>query len=268
MQTQLAEMDKIVEAQIKNLPPATQAQVRKQMEAYKDIAKLPPDKQMEAAMALQEKLVADMSGALEADDPSTAAGTAPATGPLAAGAWFPATGANAPGAPYAVDKLDTDRYIAWALDQAKTKIPDAQLTWISIDGVYPDGHADLSLVDGYVDLRFLSPSRAGQKDKNIPRGVDQKGRACEFRIIAGTSFGAPRFMDMSDFGKCKTATVAKPRCSLKQVWKKALAKKPDLKDAVASVIYTSNIASHKVVWMFRVEDDGETLLSEQFPDDC
>ncbi len=258
---QLAQMDKMVEEQIKNLPAETQAQVRKQMEQYKEIAKLPPDQQMAKAMELPEQLLEQM------DDP-TAGGAAPiaATGPLGPDEWFKNL-TPVPGGPYDANKLPVDPYIRWAIDEAKKKVPDAELTWISVDGVYPDGHADPQLVEGYVDLRFLSPSRA-KKQPNVPRGAKIKDRQCEFRIMAGDSMGPPKFLDMSDFGNCKTKTVPTPRCTLKQVWKKALAKKPDLADAVASVIYTSNIASHKIVWMFNVKDDDETVFSEQFPDDC
>ena len=62
--------------------------------------------------------------------------------------------------------------------------------------------------------------------------------------------------------------IPKPRCTLKQVWQKALAKKKDLRDAVAQIYYTTNIVTHKIVWMFTVQDAGETLMSDQFPDDC
>ncbi|MGE0401122.1 MAG: serine/threonine protein kinase [Kofleriaceae bacterium] len=164
-------------------------------------------------------------------------------------------------------KLDIDKHIAWAIAEAKKNVPDAQLTRIDVSHALADGSANLTLDDGAfkgsIDVRFISPSRS-KRDPNLPRGVSSKN-VCEFRILAG-----PGGSEIYDFGKsdCKTAIVPKPRCSIAQVWKKAIKKKPDLANAVADLTYTSNIVSHKIVWMFGIEEDGETLMSEQFPDDC
>ena len=147
--------------------------------------------------------------------------------------------------PFDLKKLDIDRYIDWAIREARKNVPDAQLTWISIDGVFPSGRADLHLptsgAHGSIDLRFISPSRS-KRDPSVPRGVEVE-RTCEFRIIADPSDTEIR--DMSSFGKCQSKPMPRPRCSLAQVWKKALAQRPDLHDAVANIVYTTNIVSHK-----------------------
>jgi serine/threonine protein kinase len=163
--------------------------------------------------------------------------------------------------------LDIGKHVAWAIAEAKRNVPDAQLTRIDVSHAFADGHADLTLDDGAfkgsIDVRFISPSRA-KRDPNLPRGVSSKN-VCEFRILAG-----PGGSEIYEFGKtdCKTVPVPTPRCSIAQVWKKAIKKKPDLANAVADLTYTSNIVSKRVVWMFGIKEDGETLMSEQFPDDC
>ena len=77
-----------------------------------------------------------------------------------------------------------------------------------------------------------------------------------------------RFRGMSSADGCKTKPIPKPRCSLKQVWAKALAKKPDLRDAVAQIYYMTNIVSLKIVWMLTVQDNGTIVFTDQFADDC
>jgi len=50
------------------------------------------------------------------------------------------------------------------------------------------------------------------------------------------------------------------------IWKRALAKKKDLSDAVAAVVYTQ--WGKSVGWDFTIRDGTETLFNETFPDDC
>ncbi len=186
------------------------------------------------------------------------------SGPNATG-WFQRHAVTPPNSNW--KNIDIDKHVAWAIAEAKRNVPDAQLTRIDVSHAFADGHADLTLDDGAfkgsIDVRFISPARS-KRDPSLPRGVSSKN-VCEFRILAGPS-GA----EIYDMGKtdCKTAVVPRPRCSIAQVWKKAIKKKPDLATAVADVTYTSNIASHKIVWMFGIKEDGQTLMSEQFPDDC
>ncbi len=182
-----------------------------------------------------------------------------------ASGWFERHAVSPPSRAWS--KIDIGKHVEWAIAEAKRNVPDAQLTRIDVSHAFADGHADLNLdagaFKGSIDVRFISPSRA-KRDPNLPRGVSSKN-VCEFRVLAG-----PGGSEIYDFGTtdCKTKPVPKPRCSVAQVWKKAIAMKPELAKAVADLTYTSNIVSHKVVWMFDIEEDGEKLLSEQFPDDC
>ena len=201
-------------------------------------------------------------GTAEAPDAPGASGGATTPG---TGGWFKRHSLTPPNTNWA--KLDIGKHVEWAIAEAKKNVPDAQLTRIDVSHSFADGHADLTLDDGAfkgsIDVRFISPSHA-KRDPTLPRGVSSKN-VCEFRILAG-----PGGSEIYDFGTsdCKTATVPKPRCSVAQVWKKAIKLKPDLATAVAELTYTSNIVSHRIVWMFNIEEDGERLMSEQFPDDC
>ncbi len=188
---------------------------------------------------------------------SGAGGTAPSTG------WFKRHSLSPPG--WNPQKLDVDKYIDWAIAEAKRNVPDARLTWISVSGVYPTGVADLAQVDGYIDLRFISPSRS-VRPTGVPRGVKATNRECEFRIMGNES--SVEMFDMSDFGKCNSVPIARPRCSMKQAWAKARKEHKNIDDAVAELVYMTNIVSHKVVWSFSIDDDTGGDVSAMFPDDC
>jgi len=185
-----------------------------------------------------------------------AGGSVPTTG------WFTRHDVRPPN--YDPKKLDVDKFIDWAIAEAKQNVPDARLTRIDVGGVYPSGVADLAQVDGDIDLRFISPSRTA-RPKNVPRGVKVANRECEFRIM-GSPDGAEIY-DMSGFAECASVPIARPRCSIKQVWARVRAKHKNLDDAVASITYMTNIATHKVVWSFSIDDDAGDV-SEMFPDDC
>ncbi len=188
---------------------------------------------------------------------------APSSG-TTSGGWFVRHDIKPPG--WNPQKIDVDKFIDWAIAEAKRNVPDARLTRMSVDGVYASGIADIVQVDGNIDLRFISPSRTG-RPKNVPRGVKVTGRDCEFRIM-GSKDGAEIY-DMSDFGQCKSVAIPRPRCTIKQVWAKVRSKHKDLNEAVADITYMTNIVSHEIVWSVTIDEDGDAAaVSEMFPDAC
>ena len=163
--------------------------------------------------------------------------------------------------------VSVDAFVAFAIAEATREVPDARVTRVDADNVFPDGHADLSLPSfasstGSIDVRFVSPSHI-TRDPKLPRGVKSE-RVCEFRVMIEPNGGEI----YATGGDCDEAPIPKPRCSATAVWKKALAMKRDLSDAVAELTYTANIVTHKIVWMFDIRDGTTSLFSEQFPDDC
>jgi len=183
-----------------------------------------------------------------------------ATAPVAsASGWFERHDVSPPGAD--MKKLDVDKHIAWAIAEAKKTVPDAALFRIDVENVFPDGHADLTLPGfayktGGIDLRFISPSHA-KRDPSVPRGVKVE-RKCALRVDGG-----PDGFEIRDLsGDCDEVGIPAPKCKLAQVWKKALAKHPDIADAVASIGYRGK------KWWFTIYDSGKSLVSETYADDC
>jgi serine/threonine-protein kinase len=156
-------------------------------------------------------------------------------------------------------KLDIQKYLTYALAEAKKHVPDAVLFRIDADGVYPAGYADITLEeDASLDFRFISPSRS-KKDPSIPLGVKQEMH-CMFRIMFDAKGGwrAPMFAD----DKCDEPTLGPPKCSVVEVWKKAAAAGAPA-NAVAELGYRG--WQKKAKWYFSIEG---TDFSEVFTDDC
>ena len=176
-----------------------------------------------------------------------------------ANGWFERHDVSPPGRD--MKKLDVDKHIAWAIAEAKRTVPDAALFRIDVENVFPDGHADLTLPGfaykyGGIDLRFVSPSHT-KRDPSVPRGVKVE-RTCALRVDGG-----PDGFEIRDLsGDCDEVGIPLPKCKMAQVWKKALAKHPDVADAVASIGYRGK------KWWFTIYDDGKSIVSETYADDC
>ena len=199
------------------------------------------------------------------DDPAAAVARALEDDePPAPSGWFKRHAVSSPSKDY--KKFDVDKHIAWAIAEAKRTVPDAQLFRIDIENVFPAGHADLTLPGfaykyGGIDLRFISPSHS-KRDPKVPRGVRVE-IMCSLRVDGG-----PEGFEIRDLGgDCDEVIVPPPKCKLAQVWKKALAKHPDMADAVASIDYRAQ--GKRPMWWFTIYNDNHTsLVSETYPDDC
>jgi predicted Ser/Thr protein kinase len=244
----------------KKLPANVRAAIKK----YGGWTKIPAKERKKLALDIARSAadlvgdLGDLGGDLPAPPPKPAAKPATDDGPpdLVLPGWNP-------------KHAEPDKLYDWAIAQAKKYRSDAQLTRIDVDNVFPDGHADLTLASfansyGDVDIRFISPAHANHE--KLPRGTTQQKAVCEFRVDL-----APNDVAIRDFfaTPCTEVQVPRPRCTLAKVWKKALAQKPDLADAVASITYYANPASHRVVWSFTIyKPDHTSLFSEQYADDC
>ncbi|HET9993683.1 MAG TPA: hypothetical protein VFQ65_34335, partial [Kofleriaceae bacterium] len=240
------------------LPPGVRAAVQK----YGSWAKVPAKLRKKLAV----EIATAAAHALDDDAPPAKAKPTAKTDPLVADDTGPPS-LSLPG--WNPKHAEPDKLYDWAISQAKKYRADAQLTRIDIDNVFPDGHADLTLASfansyGDVDIRFISPSHANH-DK-LPRGTTQQKAVCEFRVDL-----APNEVEIRDFfaTPCTEVQVPRPRCTLAKVWNKALAQKPDLADAVASIAYYANPVSHRVLWFFTIyKPDHTPLFSQQYADDC
>ena len=233
-------------------PGSTEDNALKQIAKSREYVKaLPPDKQAEVTKQLDdaERQIRQV----------VARNTPSAPAPVGSGWITYHKLAGPPG--YDPKHVKVDAFIAWGVEQAKAMVPDAELVWVSAEGVYPDGYADLTLVgNGSVDLRFNSPSRAG-RDKSKPIGAKQELK-CQFRVMGGID-GVETLP--IDGWECDARRIA-PRCTVAAIWKRAVAAQKKLEglNAIAEIGLRENIASHQVRWFFDVKDTA----SEQFPDDC
>ena len=247
----------------KDLPP----ELKKALAKYGSYQKIPKAERAKLAgklLARTQNMTGDIAKQVDdalSDVPSAPPAPAPSDG------WFVRHNLAVPG--FNAKKVKIDQTIAWALAEAKRNVPDATLTWIDVAGVFPDGHADLTLPNfasdhGDMTLRFISPSHV-RRDPSLPRGVAQKYEKCSFYIVISPT--EAEIYDTSDEMLCTYKPVARPRCSIAAIWKSALAKKPDLSDAVASLVYKD--WNGHAGWDFTIREGTKPpLYSETIPDDC
>jgi hypothetical protein len=245
-------------AQKKMLPKSLQDQLKKHG-TWSKVPKAERDKigvdvasllaQME--MGAMNDINAALAGMDMPDDPTNGTGLGP-DGWVTSRNWSGPAGFNP-------KKVDTAKSLTWALAEAKRMIPDAVLFRIDSTGVFPDGHADFTLVDrGSLDFRFISPSRM-KRDTKRPLGAKVE-RRCMFRIelTKDGAWSAPM-----DGWECNEKLVGPPKCSFQQVWKKALAKKAPA-NALGSLGYRADF-NGVAKWYFDI-DDPDVDFSEMFDD--
>jgi hypothetical protein len=226
------------------------------LKKYGSFSKIPPAELAGAAAdmgQMGDQVARDINAAL-------AQNVAPA--PKHDGAWIEHHDVSVPG--FDAKRADTQALLALAMAQAKRDVPDAVLIRFDLENVHPDGTADLTLPVGIrnADLmyRFQSPSHA-KPDPNKPRGSTPA--PCQFQLSVDQSSATILPMLM-----CNERPAGPPHCTVKEIWKRALAKHPDLGDAVAQIDYMSNIVSGRTNWSFTVGEAPHWLASELFADDC
>jgi serine/threonine-protein kinase len=261
-----------LDATIKRLPPDQQ----KRLAAYRGLSKLPPAERLKRLRQLTQQAMAGAPGMSGIEAPDPAAATRPTGAPAQDDAppapsapvkWITNRSIDPP-AGYDPEHLDVTAFVPWAIAQARKAIPDAQMFRIDVDGVGPDGRANLKLptlasAHGDIDVRFISPSR-GKRDPDQPIGVARHDFKCEFRVMA-TPDGV-ELMPIDFFDCAKEHVVPVPRCSLAGVWKKAIARKAPSHNAVGNVGYRSN--GSRPVWYFDIGFGTDKSFSEMFGDDC
>jgi serine/threonine protein kinase len=256
----------ILEAYIQATPAAQLPKpLRDALKKYGSYDKIPKNERAKIAGAM----LAQVNGiqtdvAKQVNQALSQAGVPPQSAtPAAPGGWFTRHSVTPPG--FNPKHANVDQVIQWALAEAKKNVPDAELIWIDATGVYPDGHADLTLPNfasehGGITLRFVSPSHQ-KRDPSTPRGVAQTYKQCSFYIVLEP--GENEIYDTSSEMLCKEHPIPHPHCSVAAVWKKAIAAKKDIADAVASITYRSN------GWNFEIREGTERpIFDETYRDDC
>lgn len=236
-------------------------EVKRQLAELKDLGKLSPQQRMERIKQIQQQLAEDPSDPAPSPPAKPTTPTAPATG-----GWITARDLSPPPG-FNPKRVDVAAAIRYALAEAKRADPDAVLFRIDVDGVGPDGTANLELPShasdhGSLDLRFFSPRRA-VRDPKVPLGVPVK-HSCEFRIEVSPDGVGIR--PINGFDCSRNVAVPAPRCSAAALWKRAIAKRAPT-NAVASLGYRAP-TSGAARWYFDIGSGFDKVFSSAFDDGC
>ena len=184
--------------------------------------------------------------------PVDAAPTPTATAPL------PAKPATAAPFTVAVDfdprRFDARAYLPRAQLLARRLFSDAVLVEFDVSGVMANGLANLAMTrDIDANFWFRSPSRS-KRPADIPRGVEID-ITCMVYVEVNSSivkiYPATREI-------CNQPRRPRPRCSIGQVWKRAIELHAPA-DHAAKITYLDD------GWFFTIGDD---TFTESIPDDC
>jgi hypothetical protein len=157
--------------------------------------------------------------------------------------------------------IDLNALQTSGLALARERWSDATIISITAENVYPDGHADLTLGDGgTITMSIGSPDQAHSSD--LPQGAtgSNTSECLDVVVDTGTTFTNSR-----TFEHCwkvfQDGTLPKrPRCSVTQVWERAVEAGAPSKNAVASLTYTP-WPNHS--WYVQIGDFAKSI-----PDDC
>jgi serine/threonine protein kinase len=200
-------------------------------------------------------------------EPRTGSSTSPSPSPsTSTSTSTPRTGSTAPtptptpttttaGLGFDPKRFDAMGFLGEAERRAKGVIPDAELITFDVDGVYPDGHADLTLDDDYdATYDFRAPSKS-ERPAGLPVGVEAD-IPCMVHVTVSVDDGIEVYAGTDD--KCDQPLRPRPRCTLAQVWEKAI-KIGAPKNAVMQIDYLWD------GWFAQIGDD---TFTESLPDDC
>lgn len=151
-------------------------------------------------------------------------------------------------------RLDVGRYLHTAQKLARQMLPDAQLTHMFVNYVYPNGRADLTLGSGGM-ASFVFRSKQASVRGDTPVGV-----ALDCKAVVSVMPQTGVYATLTPDHKCEDPIVGLPRCSPTEVWRIALNRGAP-QNGVAQMIYSMN--QGRRLWVFIVGDF--TSLVE---DDC
>jgi hypothetical protein len=143
-------------------------------------------------------------------------------------------------ADYDAKHFDPIAYLPKAVALARKLAPDAELTEISFDPVYPDGHVDLTQKFGDIihhDYELRSPSQSV-----VPAGTPSNVHPdlpCRIDVEVEPG-GVTAAILMTEH--CDTKLVRSPRCSFAQVMQAAMSRQIGGGDAVVRISWLSDNA--------------------------
>ncbi|RMH41011.1 MAG: serine/threonine protein kinase [Deltaproteobacteria bacterium] len=155
--------------------------------------------------------------------------------------------------------FDPNAYLRVATRKARKHWPDAELVRIDVGGVYPTGRADLTLGSSTIALyRFISPAERARAG-DAPLGADRRSKCVFYVFVDASGVRAyPVEWNCDDL-----VPVPPPRCSIRQVWKKAIAGGAPGDNAVAQMGYWAT-RGQRPRWYFSVPGHYNAWID----DDC
>lgn len=151
--------------------------------------------------------------------------------------------------------FDARGYWKTAKKHARTIYSDAVLTHFDVVGVLPSGKANLTLSsDTEATYYFRSPSRS-KRPADIPEGIDVDIDCMVYVIAKGSEVEVYPVSHET----CKDPPRRYPKCSIAQVWEKAIALGAPSGNVVAKIDWLWD------GWFFQI---GADTFTESIPDDC
>jgi serine/threonine-protein kinase len=155
-------------------------------------------------------------------------------------------------ADYNPKNLDALGYADKAKALAQEIFKDAILIAVEVDGVYPDGHANLALDSDYeASFTFRSPAES-KRPADVPKNVE-----VDIYCIVNVELMSGGIQVYTSSRETCNQRAVKPKCSLKEAWQKAIDIGAPHDDVVAEIEFDSD------GWNFEIGDFDETV-----PDDC
>jgi hypothetical protein len=151
-------------------------------------------------------------------------------------------------------RFDALGFLPRATELARAQMGDAELIDFDTEGVYPDGHVDLTLSPEFRASYAFRSEQNSRGDPSLPRNIEQEIRCLVHVEVSARSLEV--FTTTSQNG-CQEKPRPRWRCSLQQAW--ALARKDGAprEDLVAKVSW---------LWDGWYLDFGES--SQSVPDAC
>ena len=155
-------------------------------------------------------------------------------------------------------RFDPVAYLATATRIARRLLPDARLTSIDAFPVFAAGHVDLTVRDGSVDYRFRSPA-GSQLPAGHPSNLPLE-RPCGVLLEVTARRASARVVTDDN---CRDKLVRAPRCSLAQVWQRALA---ELRGAGLAATHAAKVSwLFDEAWYFDAHDRGSATVADSCP---
>jgi hypothetical protein len=185
----------------------------------------------------------------ESDEPASPAADDPRT-------------ASPAGLQFDLKRFDVQAFLPEAVKTAQGHYADSELVAIDVQGVNPDGIVDFSIKSGSTVLyRFRSPERSIPPD-TFPKNAVFESNCMVYVMVMETGINSY----VLDRWACNTPITGVPRCSVKQIFAKAIAAGAPSGNVIGGLGFNGDMARSggKLRWYVNVPPSFSNLVD----DDC